>query len=108
MLANKIKYKLKDQIEIFVKDKKPIIGICNGFQVLAKLGFLPDITGMHKQETTLAINDTGKFEDRWVYLKTNIDSRCTFLNGIKQVIYLPIAHGEGRFISKIKNQRYIT
>lgn len=98
VLANKIKFKLRDQIESFVKDKKPIIGICNGFQVLVKLGFLPDITRNQKQEATFAINNTGRFEDRWVYLKTN--TKCIFTNGIKGIIYLPIAHGEGRFISK--------
>lgn len=100
VLANKIKFKLKDQIESFIKDKKPIMGICNGFQVLVKLGFLPDISRNQKQETTLAINNTGKFEDRWVYLKANENSKCIFTKGIKEIIYLPIAHGEGRFISK--------
>jgi phosphoribosylformylglycinamidine synthase len=100
VMANKIKFKLKDQIELFVKDKKPIIGICNGFQALVKLGFLPDISGNHEQETTLAINNIGKFQNRWVYLKATPDSKCIFTKGTKQTIYLPIAHGEGRFISK--------
>jgi len=100
VLANKIKFKLEEQIESFVKDKKPVIGICNGFQVLVKLGFLPDIYKKHDQEVTLAINNTGKFEDRWVYLKANKRAKCIFTEGIDKVIYLPIAHGEGRFISK--------
>lgn len=100
VMANKIKFKLKDQIELFVKDKKPVIGICNGFQALVKLGFLPDVSGKHEQETTLAINNIGKFQNRWVYLKSTPDSKCPFTKGIKQTIYLPIAHGEGRFISK--------
>ncbi len=100
VLANKIKFKLKEQIEVFIKAKKPVIGICNGFQVLVKLGFLPDIHNRHNQDVTLAINNTGKFEDRWVYLKTNEKSECIFTKGIDKIIYLPIAHGEGRFITK--------
>ncbi len=100
VLANKIKFKLEKQIESFVKDKKPVIGICNGFQVLVKLGFLPDIYKKLDQEVTLAINNTGKFEDMWIYLKANKRAKCIFTEGIDKVIYLPIAHGEGRFISK--------
>jgi phosphoribosylformylglycinamidine synthase len=65
-----------------------------------KLGFLPDISGNHEQETTFAINNIGKFQNRWVYLKATPDSKCIFTKGTKQTIYLPIAHGEGRFISK--------
>ncbi|MFC1719369.1 phosphoribosylformylglycinamidine synthase subunit PurQ [Candidatus Poribacteria bacterium] len=49
------------------------------------------------QETTLYTNDSGKFECRWVYLKHTSNGKCVFTNGIKEVIYLPVAHGEGKF-----------
>ena len=70
ILANEIKYKLKSDIVNFIKRGKLIIGICNGFQVLVKSGLLPNIGGTFEtQEVTLSINDSGKFEDRWIYLK---------------------------------------
>ena len=105
VMANKIKFKLRDQIAEFFNAKKPIIGICNGFQVLVKLGFLPDIHKKQEQETTLAISDIGKFQNRWVYLKPNPMSPSIFTKGIEKPIYLPIAHGEGRFIAKNKTIR---
>ena len=105
VMANKMKFKLRDQIAEFVNAKKPIIGICNGFQVLVKLGFLPDIHQNQEQETTLAISDIGKFQNRWVYLKPNPMSPSIFTKGIEKPIYLPIAHGEGRFIAKNKTIR---
>lgn len=98
ILANEIKYKLKDDIVNFIRSGKLIIGICNGFQVLVKSGLLPNTGGsFDKIESTLSINDSGKFEDRWVYLKTQ---KCTWLRGLDDVIYLPVAHGEGKFISR--------
>jgi phosphoribosylformylglycinamidine synthase len=68
VLANEIRLKLYDEIEKFIEEKKAIIGICNGFQVLVKSGILPF---NKKQLTTLEWNDSGRFEDRWVYLKVN-------------------------------------
>jgi len=44
-------------------------------------------------------NDSGRFEDRWVYLEVNANSPCIFTKGIKGV-YLPIRHGEGKFVAK--------
>jgi len=99
VLANKIKFRLRDSLEDFLAAKKPVIGICNGFQVLVKLGLLPDVKKKREQEATLAINNSGKFEDRWVYLNVNEKSPCIFTcgNQIKK-IFLPIAHAEGRFV----------
>ena len=98
ILANEIKYKLFEQLQRFA-EKRLILGICNGFQVLVKSGLLPGNNG--QQEVTLTFNDSGKFEDRWVYLK-NTSENCLFTKGLKKLIYLPIAHGEGKFIPKGK------
>lgn len=98
ILANELKYKLLDKIKKFINDGKLIIGICNGFQILVKAGLLPGLNGV-KQEATLMLNDSGKFEDRWTYLKSN-DSKCAWTKGLPQVIYLPVAHGEGKFVTK--------
>ncbi len=88
---------LYEQIRRFIADGKLIFGICNGFQLLVKLGLIPDLGGAHEQETTLTFNDSGRFEDRWVNLQVNADSPCVFTRGITS-LYLPIRHGEGKFV----------
>jgi len=101
VLANKLKYKLKEELLEFIADKKLVLGVCNGFQVMVKLGILPGFNGDYmRQDVTLTHNDSGKFEDRWVYLKANPESRCVFTKGIERPIYVPICHGEGKFIPR--------
>jgi len=98
ILANELKYRLREPMEQFVTDGKLIIGICNGFQVMVKAGLLPGFNGISDtQETTLYTNDSGKFECRWVYLKHVDDDKCVFTRDIEKLIYLPVAHGEGKF-----------
>lgn len=103
ILANELKHKLSDELKEFIREGKLIIGICNGFQVLVKAGLLPG-NGDWEQESTLTINDSGKFEDRWTYLRTTEDGRrktnCIWTSNLSHVIYLPVAHGEGKFIAK--------
>ena len=101
VLANKLKYKLKDDLLQFIADGKLVLGVCNGFQVMTKLGILPGFDGNYlKQDVTLTYNDSGKFEDRWVHLKINPNSKCVFTRGIEKLIYVPICHGEGKFIPR--------
>jgi len=100
ILANEFKHKLTDQIEKFISAGKLIIGICNGFQVLVKAGLLPEVNLSNgEQLITLANNDSGKFEDRWIYLKP-ISKKCVFTRGMEKLAYFPVAHAEGKFISK--------
>jgi phosphoribosylformylglycinamidine synthase len=67
---------------------------------MVKLGLLPGIDYAYgNQQVTLTSNDSGRFEDRWVWLKTNTDSPCVFTRGMHNV-YLPIRHGEGKFIAR--------
>lgn len=106
ILANELKYRTEEDVQKFIKDGKLIIGICNGFQILVKSGLLPNLSGDYKTiETTLTLNDSAKFEDRWVYLKRNTHdaqrkTTCVWTNDLPEVIYLPVAHGEGKFIPK--------
>jgi phosphoribosylformylglycinamidine synthase len=95
IFANELKFKLADSLRKFIADGKLIIGICNGFQILVKSGLLPG-GAEYIQETSLIINDSAKFEDRWVYLAA--DGRCVWTKGLKKIIYLPVAHGEGKFV----------
>jgi len=75
-----------------------ILGVSNGFQLMVKLGLLPALeANFTRQSTTLTFNDSGRFEDRWVYLKANVQSPCVFTDGIDQV-YFPVRHGEGKFV----------
>jgi phosphoribosylformylglycinamidine synthase len=90
---------LFEQICRFISDGKLIMGICNGFQLLVKLGLIPSLDSDIKQEATLTFNDSGKFEDRWVYLEINESSPCVFTRGLKE-LYLPVRHGEGKFIPR--------
>ena len=95
LLANEIKHKLRDALLAFVEAGKLVIGICNGFQVLVKTGLLPGGSSL-QQQTTLYLNDSAKFECRWVYLQPE-ETPCVFTQGLSQVIYLPVAHAEGKF-----------
>lgn len=110
ILANELRYKLIKELKKFIHSGKLIIGICNGFQVLVKAGLLPGNADL-EQEVTLTINDSAKFEDRWTYLRTTPPStgqanheprttNCVWTQGLPEVIYLPVAHGEGKFVAK--------
>ena len=99
ILANQIKYNLEEDIKTFIHEKKLILGICNGFQALTKAGLLPAIDKQH-QEATLTFNDSNKFEDRWVYLKICSNKSIFVKDGEISKIYLPVAHGEGKFVTQ--------
>jgi len=100
VLATKLKT-LFEKLILFIESGGLILGICNGFQALIKLGLLPALNRYGVQEATLTFNDSGRFEDRWVYLK-NEDSRCVFTGGIEK-LYLPVRHGEGKFVPRDQN-----
>ncbi|QQS28105.1 MAG: phosphoribosylformylglycinamidine synthase subunit PurQ [Sphingobacteriales bacterium] len=104
VLANKIKYKqlstgktMLDEIKKFLAKGKFIFGACNGFQVLVKLGLLPDVSGNIEQEVTLMRNNSGKYEDRWVNCLVTQGTKTPFLKGITKLA-LPVRHGEGKLI----------
>jgi len=97
ILANQIVHHLYDSVRKFIDDGKLVLGICNGFQVLVKAGILPG-SAEHEPQITITYNDSGKFEDRWVYLAPQTE-KCVFIEKNKQ-IYLPVAHGEGKVVTK--------
>jgi phosphoribosylformylglycinamidine synthase len=88
MLAAILRHRFLDDLRRFIADGRPLLGICNGFQVLARLGLLGDVA--------LAPNSTGRFECRWVGLRVEA-SPCIFLRGLDRLT-LPIAHGQGRVV----------
>ena len=97
IFGNQIRHHLRDCLEQFKTAGKLIIGICNGLQILVKSGvLLPDRAD--EPIATLTLNDSGKFEDRWVHLRV-ASNKCVFLRGIDDM-YLPIAHAEGKFVAR--------
>jgi len=95
IFGHRLKQRLLGPLQEAVARGTPIIGICNGFQVMVKCGLLPDPTAA-AQTVTVSDNTTGRFIDRWVKLEANPDSRCVWTRGLTE-LDLPIAHGEGRF-----------
>jgi phosphoribosylformylglycinamidine synthase len=106
ILANQITNHLRDAIATFVDAGKPVIGICNGFQVLVKTDLLPGpLAGRTGQTATLTNNDSGRFTDRWIHLSApSTPSKCIWTKDIEP-LDLPIAHGEGKFIPATENIR---
>jgi phosphoribosylformylglycinamidine synthase len=87
-----------EEILRFVENGNLVMGVCNGFQLMVKMGLLPALDhDYHTQSATLTTNDRGRFEDRWVYLKVDQKSPCVFTRGLTG-IYLPVRHGEGKFV----------
>jgi phosphoribosylformylglycinamidine synthase subunit PurQ / glutaminase len=89
MLALDLDLGLGDALRDFVAQGRPVIGICNGFQVLTRTGLLPGALGH---------NLSGRFDCRWVELDPVPDSRCVWTRDLEQPIHCPIAHGEGRYV----------
>lgn len=124
ILANQVVHHFYETLQKFIEDGKLVLGICNGFQVLVKAGILPgndketatEDTEKNKiknpgapgrksvsdknqcKSVSITYNDSGKFEDRWVYLAPQT-KKCIFIEPGRQ-IYLPIAHGEGKVVTK--------
>ncbi|MEI6205927.1 MAG: phosphoribosylformylglycinamidine synthase subunit PurQ [Desulfuromonadales bacterium] len=106
--ANRLKHasvsgtgeKLVEQFTRFITAGKLILGVCNGFQLMVKMGMLPGFDGEYlTQSVTLTHNDCGRFQDRWCYLQYDHASPCVFTRGIGKGIYLPVRHGEGKFFT---------
>lgn len=114
VLGLKIKKEMGEKIRKFVADGKLVLGICNGFQTLVKMGILPGNkeTVFGKQVATLTHNDSAKYEDRWVRIKVNSANISPFLKGI-EAFDVAVRHGEGKFMAQkghlrdIKNKELI-
>lgn len=89
---------LAQQLRQFIAAGKLVMGVCNGFQLLVKMGLLPALGGRFSQSCSLTYNERGRFEDRWCRLRVDPDSPCIYTRGLEQ-LYLPVRHGEGRFVT---------
>lgn len=96
LLALDLQVYFADAVKSFIEQKKPVLGICNGFQVLVKAGLLPSLFSDNSQ-ATLTFNAQGHFECRWVTLVAQ-SQKCLWTKGLIEPIDCPVAHGEGQFV----------
>ena len=92
--ANDLYHSFRWDLDRFIGEGKPVMGICNGFQALVKSGYLPGPAPL--QKVTLTHNRRGTFECRWIRLRSVANSACLFTLGLDEDILCPVAHGEGR------------
>lgn len=86
---------LRDQVVDFLGAKKPLLGVCNGFQVLAEAGILPGGTPGARSMALLE-NQSARFEDRKVRVAVSSEP-CPWTEGLAdRILKMPTAHGEGR------------
>ena len=100
ILASRLRRHLSELVHAFVHGNgdRLVLGICNGMQVLMRLGVLTEgLSTSAPVPATLTWNDHGRFEDRWVHLAVD-ETPCVFLRGIDRM-YLPMAHAEGKFVA---------
>lgn len=98
VLAQELRHRLGGRLLQFLDRGGLVLGICNGFQVLVRLGLLPCTGGRLDEEVTLTHNLSNHYECRWVTMRTE-RSRCVFLPpGL--LLRWPAAHGEGRLVPR--------
>ena len=104
VFANRLRFRLGDRLARFVDDGGLVLGICNGFQTIVKLGLLPAFDrekgqGLAPQQASLVHNDRLGYRNSWVRLAIDPDSPCVFTRGSTGVpLEVPSRHGEGKLI----------
>ncbi len=90
---------LRGRLEAFVARGGLVIGICNGFQSLTRMGMLPNRAGSWTREASLVHNASGRFVDTWVKVHFESGCRSPWVRGLPDRL-LPVRHGEGRFVTR--------
>ncbi len=102
LLAVDLVHRLGSALERFIADGHPVLGICNGFQVLVKAGLLGLEDGPQREQAiTLTTNQSGHYECRWVRLAPLAGQQSIFLRDITEPFALPVGHGEGRLVGDV-------
>jgi phosphoribosylformylglycinamidine synthase len=100
VFANKIRWRLYDQLLDFIEGGGLALGVCNGFQTMVRLGLLPGLDGDYRTpRATLAPNQRLGYRNAWVRLAFDPGSPCVWTRGIESM-ELPARHGEGRFLTE--------
>jgi phosphoribosylformylglycinamidine synthase I len=99
LLAKYLSVHLAKELQDFIDEGRPLLGICNGFQVLVRAGLLPGSWAdeRHAPAATLTGNASGHYECRWVTLMA-APGPCIFTRAIQRPLELPVGHGEGRLV----------
>lgn len=95
VFADQLLHRVGDLLQRRIAAGTPVIGVCNGFQVLVRTGLLP---GGDVGAAALAENDHGRFECRWVHLAA-VSTHCIWTRDMPATLTMPVAHGEGRFVT---------
>ena len=99
VFAQRIKHHLQPRLQTFIDAGKLMLGICNGFQVMTKMGLLPGLNGNYfSPSVSLIQNDCGYFQNYWVNIRFEDTSPCVFTKGLG-TLPLPIRHGEGKIFT---------
>jgi len=98
--AKECEYRIGPDLERFVDDGRPVLGICNGFQLLVEAGFLPGFEGRPVYPEAALANNAGGYQCRWIRMKHLSRGGCALTGEVPRdaVLRLPVAHGEGRFV----------
>jgi phosphoribosylformylglycinamidine synthase len=97
--AARVRHRMAEDLARFIGAGRLVLGVCNGFQIMIKLGLLPGLDGRHfEQRLALMQNDVGAFQNFWVTLRFEPDSPCVFTRGLEPMP-LPIRHGEGKIFT---------
>ena len=105
MLAALMARTLREPLAAFIDRGGLVLGVCNGFQVLVRMGLVPGLDGW-AQSVALVHNDSGRFEDRWVEVRFDPASPCLWTRGIERLA-LPVRHGEGKLVAPVDLLRRI-
>ena len=99
VMSVRLRNHCRESLQDFIEAGKLILGVCNGFQVMVKLGLLPGLDGDYfTQQLALMQNDCGTFQNVWVDLAFESVSPCVFTKGLDRM-ELPVRHGEGKIFT---------
>lgn len=104
VFAIKLKNKIQGELTQFLKDKKLMIGICNGFQTLVQLNIFSE--DPNHRSYTLTTNDHGQFKNFWTEVKIEASS-SPWLKNINQKFFLPVRHKEGQLFGSFDEKNSV-
>ncbi|MFY9605116.1 MAG: phosphoribosylformylglycinamidine synthase subunit PurQ [Thermoplasmata archaeon] len=111
IFAARMKSRLSKDLVDFIKAGKPVLGVCNGFQILVEAGLLPAMSGVMSEfpEAVLGTNDSARFECRPTLLKKVNRGSCAFTSMISpdKISLIPSAHAEGKLMFPLERTKEI-
>jgi phosphoribosylformylglycinamidine synthase len=99
VFAARVRHHLREELQRFLDEKKLVLGVCNGFQVMTKLGLLPGLDAEYfAPRVALIQNDCASFQNRWVHVRYETNTNGVFTKGLG-TMPMPIRHGEGKLFT---------